>query len=113
MLQPGPDNITISVTYAGTTQAPGEALTGIEFLFIYNYRKQTWIDLLLVVILYLWRNLINELQKRTSGGKTMACRCNEISGCERDISLLTGEISRKLNNVQTKNENATNLPQQI
>lgn len=36
----------------------------------------------------------------------MACRCNEISKCERDISVLTGEIARKLNSVQTSNNNA-------
>ena len=36
----------------------------------------------------------------------MACRCNEISRCEQDIALLSGEVAQKLNNVRA-NYNAT------
>jgi len=34
----------------------------------------------------------------------MACRCSEISRCERDIALLSGEVAQKLNNARTNND---------
>jgi len=30
----------------------------------------------------------------------MACRCSEISKCERDIALINGDIAQKLNNAR-------------
>jgi len=34
----------------------------------------------------------------------MACRCNEIARCERDIALITGDIARNLNNARNNND---------
>ena len=34
----------------------------------------------------------------------MACRCSEISKCERDMSLLGGDVAQKMNTARSKND---------
>ena len=36
----------------------------------------------------------------------MACRCNEIGKCERDIALLSAELNRRLNSARDNNSGA-------
>jgi len=34
----------------------------------------------------------------------MSCRCSEISRCDREIALISGEIAQRLNNAQSNND---------